>query len=608
MTLPQLRAFNSRVVDDAPSAQLTSSDQGSVLKATSGTAQFVSLRVRLLVGFSLIFSIVFAGAFYWFYTFTTDKTISRLRADLRSTLEGAVTGVDVDELMALYEDGVPNSEGFSDDPRYQNQLEWFETVKRIEPRAWLYSFIIAPQSQNRRMGPAAVSDNQLETIYLVDLWVNYDASKAVGFLESDEASSRPRVAIEAGRLTEEPNIYPDDWGTWMSAFAPLRNDEGEIVAVLGLDIEADYVFQLQDQIRNRVLLSFIVTYGILFVLIYVLSGILTRHISELTQSAEQIAAGDYSGALSSSQQQRGARNPQSSALQAGRDVRLRDEISVLAQAFEMMIESIQQREQMIRQGKKVEDEMRLALQAERELNELKSRFVSMVSHEFRTPLTVMRTSTELLEKYGHLASDEKKRDYFQRIRAAIANMTRLLEDVLVVGKAEAGKLAFNPVIGDFEQFCQEIINEMQHSVGVKHKLTLSADSVNAVHFDRDLLRPVLSNLLSNAIKYSEAGSTVETRVALAGETVTLQVSDQGIGIPKEDRPKLFQLFHRARNVDTIRGTGLGLAIVQQCITHHQGQVSFTSQEGVGTTFYVQFPASGKQEDSPSLLKSLPTSS
>ncbi len=566
------------------------------------TLQFVSLRVKLLVGFSLIFSIVFAGAFFWFYTFTTDKTISRLRADLRSTLEGAVEGVDVDELMALYEDGVPNSDGFSDDPRYQNQLEWFETVKSIEPRAWLYSFVVGPVSENRRRGEAAVADDQLETIFLVDLWVDYDPSKAVGFLETDEASSRPRVVIETGELTEEPGIYPDDWGTWMSAFAPLKNDEGEVVAVLGLDIEADYVFQLQDQIRNRVLMSFIVTYGILFVLIYVLSGFLTRHITELTRSAEQIAAGDYTEALFLSQQTRLSQRRVSrfSFWKKGQlENGLRDEMSVLAQAFTVMIESIRLREQMIRRGKKVEDEMRLALQAERELNELKSRFVSMVSHEFRTPLTVMRTSTELLEHYGHLASEEKKQAYFQRIRAAIANMTRLLEDVLVSGKAEAGKLEFNPSVADLEAFCRDIISEMQHSVGLSHMITLSVeDGVSHVWFDADLMRPVMSNLLSNAIKYSQAGSAITVSISQDDSAMTIAVSDQGIGIPKEDQPHLFQLFHRARNVDAVRGTGLGLAIVQQCIVQHQGQVSFVSEENSGTTFYVRFPRANSPALSP----------
>ncbi|MGB3614958.1 MAG: ATP-binding protein, partial [Elainellaceae cyanobacterium] len=319
-----------------------------------------------------------------------------------------------------------------------------------------------------------------------------------------------------------------------------------------------------------------------------------RHITELTQSAEQIAAGDYTEALSLSRQHRAARNPVPRQVPAPKITSLRnglrDEISVLAQAFEVMIESIQQREQMIRQGKKVEDEMRLELKAERDLNELKSRFVSMVSHEFRTPLTVIRTSTELLEHYGHLASDEKKQAYFQRIRAAIANMTRLLEDVLVAGKAEAGKLAFNPKIADLDRFCRDIVSEMQHSVGLNHVITLSiSGDVSSIAFDSDLLRPVLSNLLSNAIKYSDVGRTVDVSVSRSDTAVVLDVTDEGIGIPKGDQSKLFHLFHRARNVDTIRGTGLGLAIVQQCITQHKGRVSFVSEENVGTTFSVRFP-------------------
>ncbi|MEB3356669.1 MAG: ATP-binding protein [Synechococcales bacterium] len=565
------------------------------------SSQFLSLRVKLLVGFSLVFSIVFAGAFYWFYTFTTDKTISRLRADLRSTLEGAVAGLDVDELMELYAEGERNAEGFSDDPRYQRQIDWFETVKSIEPRAWLYSFKVGNPTTNRREGVSPVVAGQPETVYLVDLWANYDPSKAVRFLEPDDASSRARLVVETGTLIEEPKIYSDDWGTWLSAFAPLKNDQGEVVAVLGLDIEADYVFQIQEKIRNRVLLSFVITYGILFVLIYVLSGILTRHLTELTRSAERIAAGDYNRALSLSQQHSGVRrdpgrSPHSPHLHLWQDVTdgvresMRDEMSILAQAFAVMVESIRTRERQIREGKKIEDEMRHALETEREVNELKSRFVSMVSHEFRTPLTVIRTSSELLEQYGHLATEEKKQIYFQRIRQAIANMTQLLEDVLVVGKAEAGKLEFNPLPTDLYQFCQQISEEMQQSIGPNHDIVLTADGdFSNAQIDPNLLRPVLSNLLSNAIKYSPVGTTVYIRLANTEAGIVLEVVDEGIGIPAADQPKLFELFHRASNVSAIRGTGLGLAIVKQCVSHHQGDISFVSRENSGTTFRVVLP-------------------
>ncbi len=562
--------------------------------------QFVSLRVKLLVGFSLIFSVVFAGAFYWFYTFTTDKTISRLRDDLRSTLAGAVEGVDADELMALYEEGVPNEDGFSDDPRYVNQLEWFKTVQSIEQRAWLYSYVVGSPSENRRVGESPVEDNKTETIYLVDLWAAHDPSKAVHFLEPDETSSRSLQVMEVGYLIEEPRIYTDEWGTWLSAFAPIKDDQGKIVAILGLDIEADYVFSLQERIRNRVLISFIITYGILFFLIYVLSGILTRNLTQLTQSAELIAAGDYNQSLNFPK--RINRTLSTSHAESSTDsavgqsriehfrAGLRDEMIILAQAFEVMIESIRAREQQIREGKKVEDEMRQALQVERELNDLKSKFVSIVSHEFRTPLTVLRTSIEILEKYGHLATEEKKQTYFQRIRSAITNMTQLLEDVLVVGRAEAGKLDFKPCPIDLKAFCEEIVEEIQHGVGIAHNIVFQCqDEFVDVQLDPNLLRPILTNLLSNAVKYSDKGSQVDFSAHKEKSHLVFTVADRGIGIPKDDQPHLFELFHRASNVDTIRGTGLGLAIVQQCVTRHHGHVSFESHENIGTTFYVKLP-------------------
>ncbi len=558
--------------------------------------QIVSLRVKLLIGFSLVFSVVFAGAFYWFYTFTTDKTISRLRDDLRSTLSGAVAGLDVDELMDLYETGEPNAAGFSNDPRYLNQMAWLQTVKNIEPRAWLYSYVVDQPANNRRVGSPAVSSDRLETIYLVDLWAAYDPSKAVRFLEPDQTSSRSLQVLAEGKLVEESRIYEDEWGSWISAFAPLRNGDGEIVAILGLDIEADYLLQLQNRIRQRVLISFIITYGILFALIYVLSGVLTHHLSELTRSAEQIAAGNYtlelpltrSDAASTSSSQSPIRYIWDSitAYIAGSP----DEMNTLAQVFEGMVESIRAREQMIREGKQVEDEIRQALQVERELNELKSRFVSMVSHEFRTPLTVLRTSIELLENYGHLTTDEKRHEYFKRIRAAIATMTQLLEDVLVVGKAEAGKLEFKPNLMDLELFCQTIIEEIKLSLNSERAIAFTTlGNCREICADQNLLRPVLTNLLSNAVKYSAVEQPISVQLSCQTDTILIKIQDWGIGIPKDDQAHLFELFHRAKNAESVRGTGLGLAIVKQCLNHHQGQIRFESQVGVGTTFTVHLP-------------------
>jgi signal transduction histidine kinase len=541
--------------------------------ANLALVKFVSLRVKLLIGFSVLFSIVFAGAFYWFYNFTTDKIMSRLRVDMQSTLTGAARGVDVEELMALYAEGKPNAVGFSDDPRYRNQIAWFEVVHSIEPRVWLYSYVVADSNKNRRIGPSAVKPGQLELIYLVDLWANYDSAKAAKFLQSDIPGTELRQVLEQQDLVESPEVYSDRWGTWLSAFAPLRNKNGEIVAILGLDIQADYLTQVQRQIRNRILISFIITYAILFALIYVLSGILTRQLSEVTKSAKRIGGGDYGLDLSHLTQNH-----------------FPDEMTSLARVFESMVDSIRTREQLIREGKQTEYEMRLALEQERELNELKSRFVSMVSHELRTPLTVIRTSLELLERYGDIATAEKRQEYFQRSRGAIQNMTQMLEDVLTIGKAEAGKLEFNPTALDLQQFCYEIVEEMQLGISTNHTIQFTGEGMcNDVYLDPRLLRSILTNLISNAVKYSLAGSTVEVRLICRDNTAVFEIQDHGIGIPKDDQPRLFELFHRASNASLIRGTGLGLAIVRECVAHHQGKIDFTSQEGVGTTFIVTLP-------------------
>lgn len=494
---------------------------------------------------------------------------------MRATLIGAVEGTDVDELMALYEEGERNSDGFSDDPRYLNQLEWFRTVQSIKPQAWLYSYVIDRTGEGRSVGESNATPGRYEIIYLVDMWASEDPDKAARFLEGGLPGVSPRQAVLDGRIIEEEDIYTDKWGSWLSAFAPLKDADGNVVAGLGLDIEADYVFQVQKAIRNRVLVSFSITYGVLFILIYALSGVLTRNLERFTKSAEQIGTGNYGLQLSRSQPRY-----------------FPDEMDRLAEVLQTMVESIRTRENIIRESKRIEDEIRHALQEEKEINELKSRFVSMVSHELRTPLTIIRTSTELLEKYGHLAPEAKKQEYYHRIRAAITNMTQLLEDVLTFGKAEAGRLEFNPTEVNLEHFCREIVEEIRMGPGINHTIEFDYSPYyqhQRVYLDPALMRSILTNLLSNAVKYSHSGSTVHLRLECQHDDALLEISDEGIGIPKEDQPRLFELFHRATNVSTIRGTGLGLAIVKQCVAHHKGQVRFKSQEGIGTTFTVQLP-------------------
>ena len=540
----------------------------------------ISLRIKILLGFSIIFSVVFAGAFYWFYAFSTERTISRLRADMKATLVGAAQGVDVQELMALYANGKPNASGFSDDRRFQRQLAWFETVHSIEPRAWLYTYTTGKAQNNRHIGKPAVEPNELEIIYLVDLWARYNPSKSVRFLEAGAPGSVTQQVLERGELVENQDIYTDKWGTWLSAFAPLKSADGEIVAILGVDLQADYVLSLQQQIRKKVWVTFAVTYAILFVLIYLLSGILTKHLTELTQAAEKIAEGDYNQTLSFANQ-----------------TFLADEMNTLAQVFEVMIDSIRAREQLIREGKQTEDEIRRALREEKELGELKSRFVSMTSHEFRTPLTTIRTAIEILERYGDVASDVKKSEYFQRIRTAIQTINQLVEDVLIIGKAEAGKLEFNPEWLDLESLCREVIEEIRLGISTNQTITFTQSGyAQQAYVDPKLLRSILINLLSNAVKYSTQKSTIRLKLFYTMQSVCFEIHDQGIGIPIDDQSQLFELFHRASNVDKIRGTGLGLAIVKQCVERHQGRITFTSQENIGTTFCVELPLNVEQPE------------
>ena len=235
-------------------------------------------------------------------------------------------------------------------------------------------------------------------------------------------------------------------------------------------------------------------------------------------------------------------------------------------------------------------ELRLALEKEKELNELKSRFISMTSHEFRTPLTSILGSTELLEHYSYKWSQEKKIVHFNRIHSNVQHLVDLLNDVLIIGQAEAGKLDFNPEPLDVVQFCCSLVEELELSVSSEHIITFSCQLPDLEGcLDEKLLRHTLSNLLSNAIKYSPTGSTVNFELVCQNGQAIFQIQDSGIGIPTEDQKHLFESFHRAKNVGSIPGTGLGLAIVKRSVDLQEGKITLNSEVGVGTTFTVTIP-------------------
>ena len=247
----------------------------------------------------------------------------------------------------------------------------------------------------------------------------------------------------------------------------------------------------------------------------------------------------------------------------------------------------------ITQRKRAEEETRKAMEREKELGELKLRFVSMASHEFRTPLSVILSSAELLENYGDEWDRPRKEKHYRRIEAGVQQMTQMLNDVLLIGKAEAGKIAFVPKPLNLTRLCRAIADEMRTSVGAEHTLQLQlADECADARGDEKLLRQILLNLLTNAFKYSPKGSTVNFDLKCQDNVATFVIQDQGIGIPALDQGRLFDTFHRAKNVGNIPGTGLGLAIVKTSVELHGGTIQFESQAG-GTKFVVAIPVSKK---------------
>ena len=247
----------------------------------------------------------------------------------------------------------------------------------------------------------------------------------------------------------------------------------------------------------------------------------------------------------------------------------------------------------ITERKQSETEIRNALEKEKQLHELKSRFVSMVSHEFRTPLATILSSSELLEHYSHKWSDQKKNNHLQRIQLSVKHMTELLNDALLIGQADAGKLACNPQTLDLVAFCQEVIEEIEITTGYSAIALQIQGDYKSVEIDPKLLRHILSNLLSNAVKYSLQGSPVSVDLICQPEQVVCQVKDTGIGIPINDQSEIFNSFNRASNVGTISGTGLGLAIVKKAVDMHNGNITFESEIGIGTTFTVTLPLNNR---------------
>lgn len=255
----------------------------------------------------------------------------------------------------------------------------------------------------------------------------------------------------------------------------------------------------------------------------------------------------------------------------------------------------------ITQRKQEELKMRQDLAKEKELRILKSRFFSMLSHEFSNPLNAIFFGVQMLAEESTIISEEDKQAYLELMEIATNNMMSLLNDVKLISRAESGKLEFQPLPINLPKFCCLLVEEVKLSTGVKNDLLLSIvgfseaeDFAREIELDEKLLRHILINLLVNAVKYSPQGGTISLTCFYETETIIFEVKDQGIGIAPEDQAQLFESFYRARNVGSIPGTGLGLSIVKQCVEIHGGSIHLESAMGVGTTFIVKIPLYKKE--------------
>lgn len=241
-------------------------------------------------------------------------------------------------------------------------------------------------------------------------------------------------------------------------------------------------------------------------------------------------------------------------------------------------------------------ELSTTLEKERELNELKSRFVSLASHEFRTPLATVLSSVSLIERYSSDADADKRTKHIARIKGAVQNLTGILNDFLSLEKIEAGMIEPQCKMFDLVTFGYEITDEMQEVAKTGQRITYRhTGEATQVCLDKQLMKNILINLISNAIKYSGENTEIFFSTRTAPDQVVVTVKDQGMGIPVADQARLFERFHRANNVQHVQGTGLGLHIVKRYVELMHGNITFVSEENVGTVFMLVFSGQGLQK-------------
>lgn len=252
--------------------------------------------------------------------------------------------------------------------------------------------------------------------------------------------------------------------------------------------------------------------------------------------------------------------------------------------------TIEKLEDEVRERKKAEEEVRKAFEKERELNELKSKFVSIASHEFRTPLSAVLSSASLISQYKEKGEIEKIGKHVSRIKSSVSHLTSILNDFLSLGKLEEGKIEIKNEFVSVGDFLNEVKEELEETLKPGQEIQINCDSaMEQINTDVRILRNILFNLISNASKYSDAEKKIHVECERKDKSISFHVSDEGIGIPEDDFRHLFDRFFRASNASNTQGTGLGLNIVKRYADLLGGSVAFKSKFGEGSTFSITLP-------------------
>jgi len=285
------------------------------------------MRTQLLGMFTLVFTIFFLLAAFYLLQYIDGLVLKQIESDLTSTLAGAAANTNGDLLVEIATEAQPNAEGYSDDPRYLQMMDWLEQIHDLEPRAW--PFLYVP------------GDKPNQIYYVVDLQSRYEPSRSAKFLEENPEAVTQTQGLT--QLTERPGdnaagtfgVYTDDWGKWVTAYAPIKNADGDVVGGMGVDFLASYVNDTRDAVQQQVIVGFVVIYIAMFLLIYRMTGSFTKPLIQLSNIADLIGAGDYL------QQDKLTHI-------MGRRV-IRDELSRMADAFSVMVDKVSSREKDLRQ-------------------------------------------------------------------------------------------------------------------------------------------------------------------------------------------------------------------------------------------------------------------